>query len=163
MCTENYTTQSNRNSSNSVMANTTVFLCGAQPADGSAMYAQGDSSQLGSSYLGGTSSTSGSTDATGMQIIWRSLEDADIPPDITDVIMHSWRHSPHKQYDHYIAKCVQFCSQGTCDPLRPTVKGRLMFLHSLYRKGMSYSSLNTAQSAVSNLNFDIGLFGFEIP
>ena len=25
-----------------------------------------------------------------------------------------------------------------------------MFLHSLYRKGMSYSSLNTARSAVSN-------------
>ena len=127
-----------------------------RPADGSATYAQGDSSQLGSSYLGGSSSTSGSTEATGMQIIRRSLEDADIPPDVTDVIMHSWRHSTHKQYDHYIAKWVQFCSQGTCDPLCPTVKGLLMFLHSLYRKGMSYSSLNTARSAVSNLDFDIG-------
>ena len=156
VCTENYTRQSNRNSSHSVVANPTVFLRGAQPADGSATYAQGDSSQLGSSYLGGSSSTSGSTEATGMQIIRRSLGDADIPPDVTDVIMHSWRHSTHKQYDHYIAKWVQFCSQGTCDPLCLTVKGLLMFLHSLYRKGMSYSSLNTARSAVSNLDFDIG-------
>ena len=31
-----------------------------------------------------------------------------------------------------------------------------MFLHLLYRKGMSYSSLNTARSAVSNLDFDLG-------
>ena len=116
------------------MANTTVFLRRAQPADGSATYAQGDSSQLGSSYLGGSSSTSGSTEATGMQIIRRSVEDADIPPYVTNVIMHSWRHSTRKQYDHYIVKWVQFCSQGTCDPLRPTVKGIFMFLHSLYRK-----------------------------
>ena len=94
------------------------------------------------------------TEAPGMQIIRRSLEEADIPPDVTDVIMHSWRRSTHKQYDHYIAKGVQFCSQGTGDHLRPTVKGLLMFLHSLYWKGMSYSSLNTARSAVSNL--DIG-------
>ena len=98
------------------MANTTVLLHGAQPADRSAPYAQGDSSQLGSSYLGGSSSTSGSTEATGMQIIRRSLEDADIPPDVTNVIMHSWRHSTHKQYDQYIAKWVQFVVKGRVIP-----------------------------------------------
>ena len=84
------------------MANTTVLLHGAQPADQSALYAEGDSSQLGSFYLGGSSSTSGSTKATSMQIIRRSLEDADIPPDVTDVIMHSWRHSTRGgQYQRY--------------------------------------------------------------
>ena len=66
-------------------------------------------------------------------------------------------------------KLVQMCQKflqpnksytGLCDPLRPTVKGLLMFLHSSYRKGMSYSSLNTTRSAVSNLDFDIG---FQIP
>ena len=56
--------------------------------------------------LAGLSSTSGSTEATGMQIIRRSLKGADIPPAVTNVIMHSWRHSTHKQYDHYIAKWV---------------------------------------------------------
>ena len=155
------------------MANTTV-LHGAQPADGSAPYARSDSSQLSASYLGGSSSTSESTEATGMQVIRRSLEDADVPPDVTNIITHSWRHSTHKQYDHYIAKWVQFCRQRSCDPLRPTVKDLLMFLHSLYRKGMSYSSLNTARSAVSNLDFGIEqnpnhvsigkhVFGFQIP
>ena len=88
MCTENYTRQSNRNSTCSVMTNTTVLLRGAQSADGRAMYTQGDPLQFGSFYLGESSSTSGSTEATGMQIISRSLEDADIPADVTNVIMH---------------------------------------------------------------------------
>ena len=48
------------------------------------------------------------------------------------------------------------CRQRSCDPLRPTVKDLLMFLHSLCRKGMSCSSLSTARSAVSNLDFDLG-------
>ena len=114
------------------MTNTTVLLRGAQSADGRAMYTQGDSLQFGSFYLGESSSTSGSTEATGMQIISRSLEDADIPADVTNVIMHPG--------DTVLTSSMTTTSQIECSfavkgrlTLRPTLKGLLMFLNLLYR------------------------------
>jgi hypothetical protein len=38
-----------------------------------------------------------------------------------------------------------------------------MFLHSLYKKGMSYSSLNTARSAISNLCFTSDMDSHHVP
>ena len=97
------------------MTNTTVLLRGAQSADERATYTQGDSLQLGLSYLGESSSTSGSTEATGMQIIRRSLEDADIPPDVTNVIKHTG--------DTVLTSSMTTTSQIGCSFV---VKGRLI-------------------------------------
>ena len=163
MCAETYTGPGNRNPSCPALDNTTIFLNCSQPADRRPTDAQSDSSELGSPYVEQSSSTARSIDTTGMQIIRRPLQDAGIPTDIINVIMHSWRDSTLKQYDHYIAKWMQFCVKGLCDPLRPTVKDLLMFLHSLYNKGMSYSSLNTARSAISNLDVNVERKANHVP
>ena len=47
---------------------------------------------------------------------------------------------------------MQFCSEGSHDPLHPSVRAVLSFLHSLFKSGLSYSALNTARSAVSNID-----------
>lgn len=49
---------------------------------------------------------------------------------------------------------MQFCSEGSHDPLHPTVRAVLSFLHSLFKNGLSYSALNTARSAVSNIDMN---------
>ena len=54
----------------------------------------------------------------------------------------------------YITKWLQFCSEGSHDPLHPTVRAVLSFLHSLFQNGLSYSVLNTARSAVSNIDMN---------
>ncbi|CAB4009624.1 Poly P3 [Paramuricea clavata] len=124
---------------------------------------QSNSPEPGSSHIGHSSSTSGSTEVYGMQVIQRSLCESDIPTDIINTIMHSWRDSTHKQYGNYINKWLQFCVQGLYDPLHPTIKCVLMFLHLLYNKGTSYFSLNTARSAISNLYFTSDMDSHHVP
>ena len=80
------------------------------------------------------------------------MQESEISPDIVDIIMHSLRDSSQKQYKVYINKWLQFCSERKNDPLHPTVTAVLFFLHSLFKSGLSYSALNTARSAVSNID-----------
>ena len=56
----------------------------------------------------------------------------------------------------YINKWSQFCGEGPHDPLHPSVRSLLSFLHSLFKKGLSYSALSTARSAVSNIDINVG-------
>ena len=90
-----------------------------------------------------------------MQIIRQSLQAAEFSPDIVEVIMQSWRDSTHKQYKVYINKWLQFCGEGSHDPLHPSVRSVLSFLHRIFKKGLSYSALNTARSAVSNIDITV--------
>ena len=60
--------------------------------------------------------------------------------------------STQKQYKVYINKWLQFCTERPQDLLHPTVTAVLSFLHSLFKSGLSYSALNTARSAVSNID-----------
>jgi len=55
----------------------------------------------------------------------------------------------------YINKWLQFCCEGPRDPLHPSVRSLLSFLHSLFKKGLSYSALNTARSAVSSIDINV--------
>ena len=56
----------------------------------------------------------------------------------------------------YVKKWLQFCGKGSHDPLHPSVRSVLSFLHSLVEKGLSYSSLNTTRSAISNIDAKVG-------
>ena len=82
------------------------------------------------------------------------MQKPEFSPDIVEIIMHSWRDSTQKQYRVCINKWLQFCSEGSRDPLPPTVRPVLLFLHSLFEKDLSYSALNTARSAVSNIDMN---------
>ena len=76
----------------------------------------------------------------------RSLHKSEILPDIVEVIMHSWRDSTQKQYKVYINKWLQFCSEGSHDPLHPTVRAVLSFLQEwLKLLGAEYSSFCSIQ------------------
>ncbi len=88
----------------------------------------------------------------GMQIIRYSLHERAILPEIANIIMLSWRDSTHKQYKVYINKWVQFCSEKSFDPVHPTVNTLLAFLHKLHQNNLGYFVLNTARSAVSNID-----------
>ena len=47
-----------------------------------------------------------------------------------------------------------FAVKGHMIHCLPTVTAVLSFLHSLYMSGLSYSALNTARSAVSNIDMN---------
>lgn len=154
MCSESYSRSSFRNSGSAIVAQPAILYCCAQPVGGNATGVQGVKSQLGPSSNGRPSSSPGKVEVNGMQIIRQALQESEVFADsgIVDTVMQSWRSSTQKQYAVYINKWVQFCRERSCDPLRPAVKELLAFLHCMFKKGASYSALNTARSAVSNID-----------
>lgn len=152
MCTENNSRPGIRNSSNSLVDNSALFYGCTEPTNRNATCIQCFSSEPDSSNSGRSSSPTPTPAVDGMQVIRRSLQESEISPDIVDIIMHSWRDSTQKQYKVYITKWLQFCSERKIDPLHPTVTAVLSFLHCLFKSGLSYSALNIARSAVSNID-----------
>ncbi len=65
-----------------------------------------------------------------------------------EIIMAAWRDSTKKQYYAHIKKWIEFCSTRNGDPVHPTIAMTLDFLTSLHEKVLSYSSINTARSAL---------------
>ena len=68
-----------------------------------------------------------------------------------DIMMASWREGTKVQYDTYIRKWVDYCKQAKCDLVSPPVSVAFDFLTSLFDTGLSYSSINTARSALSSV------------
>ncbi|XP_031571383.1 uncharacterized protein LOC116305584, partial [Actinia tenebrosa] len=104
------------------------------------------------------SSAEPQTATHGMQGIRQQFIECNISEDITNVLMSSWRPSTQKQYEVHIRRWGGFCLQRKVDSLRPNINDVLEFLHSLHIKELSYSTINTARSALSNY-----LMGFEFP
>ena len=61
-----------------------------------------------------------------------------------------------KQYSGYLSRWTNFCSEWEADPFSAPVNICLDFLVSLYEKELSYSSLNTAHSAISAIHGGCG-------
>ena len=82
-----------------------------------------------------------------LQVVRDSFKD--LPPEVTDIILKSWRSSTHTQYASYIKQWIDFCKDQDNDPYRTNILCILSFLHQLFVNGKSYSTLNTARSALS--------------
>ncbi len=86
----------------------------------------------------------------GMQSIRRYLLNNHISPNIATIIIQSWRPGTQKQYTVYINRWTQFCNTRQINPMLPTVTDVLEFLYSLYEHELSYSTINTARSALTS-------------
>ena len=98
-----------------------------------------------------STSTSTKTSTTGMQVIRRSLESKNIYGKAADIILSSWRTGTQKQYTTHINKWLKYCGEQKIDPLHPSIADLISFLTGLYEQQLSYSSLNTARSALSSI------------
>ena len=84
-----------------------------------------------------------------MSIIWLSLRDRGIPQQTARTIIASWRDSSKKQYLASIRQWGRFCVIRKIHPCRASVLDGLNFLQYLFNLSVSYSSINTARSALS--------------
>ena len=80
-----------------------------------------------------------------------SLSHLQLPDDVMQVAMSSWRRGTQKQYHTYITKLVDFCHQGQINYYKPGLNNALQFLHTLYELNLSYSTINTPRSALSTI------------
>ena len=61
-----------------------------------------------------------------------------------------WRDSTKKQYDTYLKKWTEFCESQKRTAHHSSIGLGLDFLYELHKKGLSYSAINTARSAISS-------------
>jgi len=98
----------------------------------------------------GTSSTP-QTYAHGIESIRSRLSSQQISRRTSNVILQSWRSGTHKQYEVHIKKWKKFCGKRKIDYLQASLAQALDFLAELFENNYSYSSINTARSALSTL------------
>ncbi|XP_067682740.1 uncharacterized protein [Haliotis asinina] len=133
------------------LANAALVRHGAEDAGGSSSFsaAQDGPAEVAAQQLFAPVEEKAAT--SGMPLIREALTLRGIPERIGKVITQSWCGSTQRQYQVHLHKWEAYCSERDIDPLQGTVAELLGFLHVLYEQGLSYSSLNTARSAVSAL------------
>ena len=65
--------------------------------------------------------------------------------------MASWRDGSKLQYQTYIDKWSKFCGTSNCEFFNPPIAKIIEFLTELFQLGLSYSTINSARSALSSL------------
>lgn len=68
---------------------------------------------------------------------------------VVNLISSAKAESTYKQYEVYLKQFSKFCSESEVDPNDPTMEDCVNFLDSLMVKGLAYSTVNTARSALS--------------
>ena len=86
-----------------------------------------------------------------MSLIRKNLESQGHSEASIKIILASWRTGTNSQYQSYFNKWQKFCEQHKCDSISPLLTLAVDFLATLYDSGLSYSSVNTARSALSSL------------
>ena len=72
-------------------------------------------------------------------------------PSTINIILSSWRKGTQSQYNSSLQKWLLFCREHHTSIFSLSVSEALDFLTSLYHKGLSYSAINTARSALSSV------------
>ena len=65
--------------------------------------------------------------------------------------MASWRASTAKQYQIHLSRWEMFCQSRNINKFNASIENGIDFLASLYEKGLGYSAINTARSALSSV------------
>ena len=95
-------------------------------------------------------SSSRTTAVDGVPCVRKRLTKIGFSDEVTNMILNSRRASTQKQYDPHIKAWESFCISQNKDAVFTTVPIILQFLISLYHKGLSYSTINTARSAIAS-------------
>ena len=87
----------------------------------------------------------------GMSFVRRCLEDEGISESACNYILKSWRTSTQKQYSTYLRQWKVFCDTRGINRISPPLEHALEFLAQLADRGLGYSVVNTARSALSSV------------
>ena len=99
----------------------------------------------------GETSFSRETSANHVSLIREQFENRGFSTTATKILETAWRAGTRKQYEGYLGTWRQYCGQRNINPFSPTVEEGINFLAELFEKGLGYSALNTARSALSSI------------
>ena len=63
-----------------------------------------------------------------------------------DLIINSWAANTRKQYKTYFGQWKELCQDRNLSSTNASISEGSEFLHTLYKKGLSYSVVNTTRS-----------------
>ena len=155
MCTKDYTRQSKGNITDPCVANTDVVPTCPPTTVQPTLDFQAITKLATSCSLQGATSTTQNPASDGLSFIRNTFAQQELSSDITDIFMASWRTGTKKQYKNYVERWLVFCRERKINHSSPKKGEALQFLMSLYNQGLTYSTINTARSALSLiLNID---------
>ncbi|XP_068734454.1 uncharacterized protein [Montipora capricornis] len=112
---------------------------------------QEDQDTLSTSTASGNTSTSHEARTSCLPLVGDLLSDQGISKEASELILKSWRTGTQKQYRTYLERWKVFCTSREVNPLCGTVTNGIDFLVTQYKRGLTYSSLNTARCALSTV------------
>jgi integrase len=71
--------------------------------------------------------------------------------DAEDIILASRKQNTNAQYNSHLKKWTNYCQENNISPYFASITDGLNFLASIFKQGQSYSSINTARSALSSV------------
>lgn len=79
------------------------------------------------------------------------IENSKLSTDVKNVILSSWKDSTKEQYLTYLKQWEKYCKSRLKNPFTADVAVGLEFLNIQRKKGLGYSAINTARSALSSI------------
>lgn len=86
-----------------------------------------------------------------MPLVGDLLSHQGISKEASELILKSWKTEPQKQHRTHLERWKVFCTSRKVNPLCGTVANGVDFLITQYKRGLTYSSLNTARCALSTV------------
>jgi len=90
-----------------------------------------------------------------MACVSQHLTQEGISGDASELMLASWRGGTQRQYSGAWKVWVRWCRGKKIDPLHTSIGNISQFLASLYKRGFSYSTVNTYRSAISMTHLPI--------
>ena len=81
----------------------------------------------------------------------RKVDKFNLSKNAQELYLSSWRPKTIRQYQVYIKKWYTLCVQKNWDKWNPKLNQPVFFLTQLFESGLSYSAINAARSALSNI------------
>ncbi len=83
--------------------------------------------------------------------VGEALKQTCLPENVQSILLSANAKGTRQQYDSALKKWMEYCKSNRLNVWSPNVNNILCFLTSLYDVGLSYSSINTAKSAISSV------------
>ena len=81
----------------------------------------------------------------------KKVEHFDLSQQAKELYLESWRPKTIRQYQVYVRKWFTLCVEKGWNKDNPSLNQGIFFLTQLFSKGLSYSAINAARSALSNI------------
>ena len=145
------------------MDNPVLVSCCYGDANRQSLHSSKGTKTFDSTRSGESTPTREEVKSHDISVIRETLQKRKISTRSASIIMASWRSGTQKQYNMYIQKWFCYCGKREISGFQVSLSEVLDFLADLFEKGLKYSAINSARSALSAIGLIIDGFVVGAP